>query len=123
MHDGPQSDKAIRMPKASVKRVPLSLNVPPSVIAALDRRVEEGRAQGFPVDRAPLAVVMLERALAGGAPSPGGRVPMTPAVADALSALDMLFSDLSVRLDEDARAREIVSEIEKRIAVVRGVFG
>jgi hypothetical protein len=107
------------MPKASVKRVPLSLNVPPSVVAALDRRVEEGRAQGFPVDRAPLAVVMLERALAGGAPSPGGRVPMTPEVDVALDDIVTFVGDLDACSDGSSKTRYAVAEIRKRIAVAQ----
>lgn len=48
---------------AHMKRVALSLNVPESVRDALDLRVKEGRAKGFPVERASLAAHILETAL------------------------------------------------------------
>jgi hypothetical protein len=110
------------MPRTSEKRIPLSLNVPRALRDALDRRVEEGRAQGFPVERAALAVAALERGLAGGAPSAGCRVPMTPEVREAFDALEGAFGDLLGRILSDDRACDMLGEIREHVAVVRGVF-
>ena len=46
-----------------MKRVALSLNGPERVRDALDLRVREGRAKGFPVERASLAAHLLATAL------------------------------------------------------------
>lgn len=47
----------------NVKRIPISLNISPAAREALDLRVREGHAKGFPVERAALATKLIETAL------------------------------------------------------------
>ena len=50
---------------AHVKRVPITLNITLETREALDRKVAEGRAKGFPVERASLAAHLLSVAVSG----------------------------------------------------------
>ena len=52
---------------AHVKRVPITLNITLETREALDRKVAEGRAKGFPVERASLAAHLLSVAVSGSA--------------------------------------------------------
>lgn len=100
------------------KLVPLSLNVPEHVKSDLTVRAErEGhRYPGV------YAAHLLERALAGGPPTPGGRIPMSPEVREAFDALEGAFGDLLGRILSDERACDMLGEIREHVAVVRGVF-
>ena len=70
---------------AHVKRVPITLNITLETREELDRKVAEGRSQGFPVERASLAAALLGRAVGSGA---GPDVEALEAVA---AKLDMLL--------------------------------
>ena len=98
---------------SNVKRIPISLNISPAAREALDLRVREAHAKGFPTERAALATKFLETALRLDDRREGEPIAVVRAMTALLGEIRPMVPGLAGRVEAALRAAGLA---EDRIA-------